>query len=124
MNRLYKILIAALFSIGLAAPAIADDIGLSFQPDNKPRIVRVDAQTVEDIGSGVLVEPKDQFNNNRLKDLIESLDGKRVKGTFRIKGKKLHKVVYSFDHGTNQLKVRVNNVNYIISELDFVDSED
>lgn len=128
MNRLYKILLVALFSLGVAIPAFGDgfgdDIGLSFLPKSTQEHVRVDARSVEDIGDRVLVEPKDRVNNSKLSGLIRSLHqakGKRVKGTFRIRGKKLYKVIYIFDDINMQLKVRVNNINYIISELRFLE---
>lgn len=127
ISQLVKIT-AILIALGSALPALAfgDDIGLSFLPENKQR-VRVDAQTVEDVGNGVLVEPKDRPNNAKLSGLIKSLretKNKQIKGTFRFKGKKLYRVVYIFDEVRQALKVRVDNVNYIISELRFFEVED
>lgn len=135
MNRLIKLLVIAslsLFATGSAwASAFADDIGLSFSPPGSS-IVRVFARTVDyslvsTDSQGVLVQPKDELNNDRLMTIIDYLkanNNSSIEGTFRKSGETLWKGLYTFDRNRRVLKVKVRGVNYIISTLYAVDDVD
>lgn len=125
-----------IIALGAALPAFAfgDDVGMTFKPD-AGRVVRVLARIVDnyqdvvnDNEQSVIVRPRDQFNNNKFVDLIETLrrenNGGPIPGTFRRSGKPLQHVEYIFDMHRNELKVRVNGINYIVAELRFIIAEE
>lgn len=125
-----------IIALGAALPAFAfgDDVGMTFKPDSS-RVVRVLARIVDnyqdvvnDSEQSLIVRPRDQFNNKKLSDLIETLrlenNGEPIRGTFRRAGKKLQHVEYIFDMSRDVLKVRVNGIHYIIGKLRFIIAEE